>query len=105
MFLVAWRPSPEAGIYDDRGTLHVVIKMLFAQVQAVLPPSIRLIQAGLLISVFEYAHDLKNAALVSLTSCSKMAYLSRPNAHTSGEARSETMEERNLWWGLVIYER
>ena len=105
MFLVVWQPSPEAGIDDDRGTLHVVIKMLFAQVQAVLPPSTRLIQAGLLISVFEYAHELKNAALVSITSCAKMAYMMRPNAHTSGEARSETREERNLRWGLVIYER
>ena len=105
MFLVVWQPSPESGIDDDRGTLHVVIKMLFAQVQAVLPPSTRLIQAGLLISVFEYAHELKNAALVSITSCAKMAHIMRPNAHTSREARSETREERNLRWGLVIYER
>ena len=105
MFLVVWRPSPESGIDDDRGTLHVVIKMLFAQVQAVLPPSMRLIQAGLLISAFEYAHELKNAALASISSWAKMAYILRPNAHTSGEARFETREERNLWWGLVIYER
>ena len=105
MFLLVWRPSPESTIDDDRGPLHVVTKMLFAQVQAVLPPSMRLIQAGLLISVFEYAHELKTAALLSLTSWAKMAYIIRSNAHTSGEARSETREEKNLWWGLVIYER
>ena len=105
MFLVVWQPSPESGIDDDRGTLHVVIKMLFAQVQAVRPPSMRLIQAGLLISVFEYAHELKDAALVSITSWAKMAYIMRSNAHTNAEARSETREERNLWWGLVIHER
>ena len=105
MFLVVWRPSPESGIDDDRGNLHVVIKMLSAQVQAVLPPSMRLVQAGLLISVFEYAHGLKTAALLSITSCAKMASIMRANAHTSGEFGSETREERNLCWGLVIYER
>ena len=105
MFLVVWRPSAESGFDDDRGNLYVVVKMLFAQVQAVHPPSLRLIQSGLLISVFEYGHELKNAALISITSCSKMAYLIRPNPHNSDEVRSETREERNLWWGLAIYER
>ena len=79
--------------------------MLFAQVQAILPPSTRLLQAGLLISIFEYAHELGNAAFVSIGSCAKMASIIGPNAHTSGKTKYESEEERNLWWGVVIYER
>lgn len=105
MFLVVWRPSPDAAIDDDRGTLRVLTKMLFAQVQAVLPPSTSLTQACLLISIFEYAHELGDAAFVSIGSCAKMASVTRRNTHSSGKARYETEEERNLCWGVAIYER
>ena len=105
MFLNIWRPPPESGIDDDRGALYVVVKMLFAQVQAVLPPSIRLIQAGLLVSVYEYAHELNNAALISIASCAQMAHIIWPNSHPSDVVRSGTKEGRNLWWGLAIFER
>lgn len=103
MFLVVWQPSPD--VDDDRATLHVVTKMLFAQVQAIFPPNTRLIQTGLLISIFEYAHELGDAAFVSIGTCAKMATRTGPDARAGGESRFATEEERNLWWGVVIYER
>jgi hypothetical protein len=105
MFLVVWRPSPDAVVDDERATLRVRTKILFAHVQAVLPPSTRLTQTCLLISIFEYAHQLGDAAFISIGSCAKMASITGRNAHGSGKARYETEEERNLCWGVAIYER
>jgi hypothetical protein len=84
-----------------------------AQVQALFPPSICAIQAGILLSLYEYAHGHPDKAFTSLASSARTAYTAGI-ASTSMSAASEDAdadvllqraEEANTWWGLVICER
>lgn len=110
MFLVTWQPPPEA--LDELETLHVITKMLFSQVQATCSPSTRLVQAGLLISVFEYARGLGKPSFLSIGLCARMAItigLHRRGdneiAYTNNESEYQRDQEKNVWWGILIYER
>ena len=72
-----------------------------------------MIQAGLLIATYEYAHGLTKAAYISIGTCARMGYAgglhrgqldwSSLGGHLSPTLKEE--EEHNLWWGIVICER
>jgi hypothetical protein len=110
MTLVSQLPSNHLSGGDDLEALYISTKMLFAQVQAFASPSLCLIQAGLLISTYERGHGLWEAAYVSVGTCARMAFATGLNRRvTEGqsgrEAISQSEEEKNLWWGIVICER
>lgn len=104
----------------DRTTLHLAARSLFAQVQLVSSqPSVHLIQAGLLLAVYEYARGQPDDAFASITGCARMAYaagiwrgvsppLATPETLPGGSAASSYLqaeEAANAWWGLIICER
>ncbi|KAI0155265.1 hypothetical protein GGR57DRAFT_93086 [Xylariaceae sp. FL1272] len=129
ILLLTSTPRPDPSISPqsntrkiDRVSLYLTARALFAQVQALYTPTKRLIQAGLLLSMYEYVQGRPDAAITSLAGCARMAYAHCGNkpAHlpteTSKEqhiSRLETDREYRLgveeatttWWGLVICER
>ncbi|KAK8110302.1 uncharacterized protein PG998_006759 [Apiospora kogelbergensis] len=94
-------------------SLYLTAKYLFAQVQCTLPPSVHLIQAGLLIAIYEYTRGQPDQALITISLCARLAYAARiyqsagvhANSLDGRRTRSEAREEANTWWGIVIYER
>lgn len=94
-------------------SLYLTAKYLFAQVQCTLPPSVHLIQAGLLIAIYEYTRGQPDQALITISLCARLAYAARihqsarvhANSLDVRRTRSEAREEANTWWGIVIYER
>lgn len=108
---------------DQRQSLHLAARSLFAQAQvqaqASLPPSLHLIQAGLLLALYEFAHGHPDDAFAAVASCARMAYAARmhPPSRRSrrptqtagpGAGTSPGLEEKeaaNTWWGIVICER
>ncbi|KAI1378394.1 hypothetical protein F4677DRAFT_443607 [Hypoxylon crocopeplum] len=113
--LITHNPSPGTSRLEtvDQHTIHVSARSLFAQLQAVLPPSVHLIQAGLLISMYEYAHGQVDQAFASITGCARIAYSARIHnrdftrraQETGVVTELEAEEAFNTWWGLVICER
>ena len=95
----------------DEESLYMTTKLLFAHAQSLVPSSINLIQAGLLIATYEYAHGLSNAAYISIGACARMAFAvalherSGPQGLSNDQPCIKEEEERNLWWGIVICER
>jgi hypothetical protein len=100
----------------ERTTLHLAARSLFAQVRALSPPSVHLIQAGVLLAVYEYAQGQPDAAFASLAECARMAYAAHiwrrkprlPHEDSPrGSASSYLLAEEaaNTWWGLIICER
>ncbi|KAH6617167.1 hypothetical protein F5144DRAFT_585644 [Chaetomium tenue] len=107
----------------DRATLHLAARSLFAQVRVASPPSVHLIQAGLLLAVYEYARRRPDDANASLAECVRMAYaahiwrsasvspLQPPHAslnHSPTKLATSCLqaeEAANTWWGLIIFER
>ncbi|KAL2862495.1 fungal specific transcription factor domain-containing protein [Aspergillus lucknowensis] len=91
-----------------RESLYLAAKTLLAQVQGCLPPSIPLIQATLLLAVYEYANGRPEVAFVTVAACARMAYGARihDRRHLLHKAsRLEVEEAANTWWGIVLCER
>jgi hypothetical protein len=95
---------------DQLDSMYLTTKMLFAQVQVTVPSSLCLIQAGMLIATFERAHSMFEAAYVSIGTCARMAFAlglhqRRNRAEECDTDISQSEEEKNLWWGIVMCDR
>ncbi|KAK6855660.1 hypothetical protein PG995_007811 [Apiospora arundinis] len=98
---------------DTQQSLYMTTKSLFAQVQSTIPPSIRLVQAGMLIALYEYTQGEADQAFITISLCARLAYAARLH-RSAGRcsdgwdrhgARPEALEASNTWWGIVIWER
>lgn len=76
------------------------------------PPSIELLQAGVLLAGYEYSHGAYASAYSTLSETAGMAYKRGvgPGQHVEGQdtrvtTAIEEQESRALWWGLFILEQ
>jgi hypothetical protein len=88
-----------------RQSLYLATKALLAQVQGSLQPSISLIQATLLLAIYEYANGRPEVALVTIAGCARMAYAARIYVRHHDGNQLEVEEAGNTWWGIIMYER
>lgn len=111
MCLITYRLSEQSGSAFGLDSLYLLTKMLYAHVQGLIPASTCLIQAGLVISVFEYLHGSGKGAFMSIGLCARMAYatgiyhISSSPPILDHEAWLKAEEARNVWWAIVIFER
>lgn len=110
MCLITHHRSRVTAQLINQDAIYFTTKMLFAHVQAFLSSSPSLIQAGVLISIYEYAHGKLDTAYNTIADCARMAHEIGLHKLTSlnppeNEARFIGEEEKNLWWAIVIYER
>lgn len=89
-----------------RQALYLAVKSLFAQVQGFTSPSVNLIQAGILLALYEYSNGRPDDAFVSINSCSRMGYAAFLHCEQSTVLPElEEDEAANTWWGIIICER
>jgi hypothetical protein len=105
---------PEKSGHDessvDQFSLYLVAKTIFTQVYSSSPPSLHLIQTGIILATYEYANGKVENALSSIGLCARMGYacrihLSNPNTKLEGNEFLQAEEEANTWWGIAICER
>ncbi|XXH00062.1 hypothetical protein Hte_006404 [Hypoxylon texense] len=92
----------------DRHTIFVPARSLFAELKAVSLPSVHLIQAGLLLALYEYANGQPERAFASIASRARMAYsagIHRCRQQCVDDSAVGAAEAANTWWGIVICER
>ncbi|KAI4858494.1 hypothetical protein F4820DRAFT_442346 [Hypoxylon rubiginosum] len=109
----------------DRRSLHLATRSFLAQVQVSFRPSIYLIQARLLLAVYDYMRGRPDDAFASIAGCARMAYAARlhlynhPSLQPPGfqeaatnvdtdvdtDLQLEAKEAANTWWGIAICER
>lgn len=80
-------------------SLYSATKAFYAQAQASLPLSLSIIQAGVIIALFEFSSDRVHEAFASIGNCARLGYTARLHLAQAGE------EEANTWWGIIICER
>ncbi|KAI8412164.1 hypothetical protein FOFC_08792, partial [Fusarium oxysporum] len=91
--------------------VHVTVKTLYAQVQAITHASIPLIQTGVILSAYEYASGQIGSAYISIASCIRMAQVVGVEAAYDNlgavqeETRLHATSEWNLWWSIIVLER
>jgi hypothetical protein len=101
------KPLKRDSVYRD-------VKALFGLVQSFRSPSLDLIQAHLLLAMFEYAQGMQDAAYMTIATCARMGYICHleaakyPKTETEGDGTlsyGEAEEQGNTWRGIKIYER
>jgi hypothetical protein len=92
--------------------IYVATKSLMAQAQALCTPTTSLVQAGVLLAVYEYAHGYPEQAFMTIGSYARMAYVAqlRSVPALTRNALPQTdwtieEEEINTMWGIRICER
>ncbi|KAF2491658.1 hypothetical protein BU16DRAFT_565360 [Lophium mytilinum] len=116
---LGYQPKHDVNQSVKQQSLYLPAKSLFAQVQVSCSSSIPLIQAGLLLAIYEYTHGRAEDAFVTIAGSARMAYAARIHArdnyqtqmtpaashNTNGDILLQAEEAANTWWGIVIYER
>ncbi|KAF5587215.1 Zn(II)2Cys6 transcription factor (Eurofung) [Fusarium pseudocircinatum] len=74
--------------------VHVTVKTLHAQVQAIMHASIALIQSGVILSAYEYATGQTDSAYISIAACIRMAQV--VGVETAYEKLGAVQEETRL---------
>ncbi|EWY82097.1 hypothetical protein FOYG_14218 [Fusarium oxysporum NRRL 32931] len=91
--------------------VHTTVKTLYAQVQAMMHASASLVQAGIILSAYEYASGQIDSAFISIAACIRMAQVvgvdtayNRLDA-VQEETRLQATSEWTLWWSIIVLER
>lgn len=104
-------PAGDPRAIELQDSLYLTTKCLYVYLQAILPPSISSLQAGLLIATFEHASGLCPEAYMTIGGCARGSFLMRlsRNPSTRGprgtKAWLRAVEAKNLWWGILIRDR
>ncbi|KAL5046500.1 hypothetical protein BDW71DRAFT_64130 [Aspergillus fruticulosus] len=111
MYMLTYSPDPDRpdGRHVDPSTLYLAAKSLFSQAQTIGRPSLNLIQAGILIAVYEYWRGELDRGFVSIGGCARMAYAAGLKRPTSLPSMNNDVypdeEDGSTWWGICMCER
>lgn len=103
--------TPEASATGDcsQDPLYRRVRRLLIVGDAEMEPCLDLVQARLLLAVYELGHGIRSAVYLTIGACARMALdlgLDRAQTLHDGDATSSLEEERRrVWWGIVILER
>ena len=90
-------------------SLYMTVKSVFAQVQSLLCASTAIVQAGVLVATYEYACGRVEIAYTSIGLTSRMCHVLGIDEYKSNPSTTPTnpksLEERNVWWGVIVLER
>jgi hypothetical protein len=111
MRVITQHPPTALHIDKDHDVLYLAFKTLFTQVRLLIPSSMYLIQAGIIIASYEHAHGMIEAAYDSIGICARMAFaVGLQNIRCSKALQGtdvwyEDEEALCTWWGLMICDR
>jgi hypothetical protein len=112
VLLVTTNPfDDEAGISPIETHLYLTTKYQFSLCTSLSYPSIELVQAGILIAVYEYSQGAADMAYVTIGTCARLSSLlglhkavSCPS-NTTEEIQNMVEEENCTWWAIVVVDR
>ncbi|KAI9045456.1 fungal specific transcription factor domain-containing protein [Aspergillus affinis] len=101
---------PPAESQSPRSALYSTVKHFQLEVEASGALSIQVLQAGVLISLYELGHGIYPAAFLTIGACARYAYalgisVSRTVYTKKVLALVEAEERRRVWWAIVILDR
>ncbi len=100
---------PEAA-KDPRTPIYHATKKFYTGVENSGNFSIQVLQAGILIALYELGHGIYPSAYLSIGSCARYAYALGINPTAKSHAIKvltliELEEKRRVWWAIVILDR
>jgi hypothetical protein len=105
--LINWIPSASA---NPKTPMYTVAKQYFFELETAGSFSIRVVQAGLLILLYELGHCIYPAAYMSVSICARQAVAlgfdkDIKQVNTTGLPWDKLEERRRVWWAILILDR
>jgi hypothetical protein len=95
---------------NPRTSMYFIAKQFYLQVETAGVFSIQVLQAGILISLYELGHAIYPSAFLSIGACARYAYALDINGNAMSQVSKpftwvEQEERRRVWWAIVILDR
>lgn len=105
--LINWTPTASI---NPKTPLYIAAKQFFFELEAAGNLSIRVIQAGILITLYEFGHCIYPAAYISIGTCARHAIALEIDKDikqdtTTGLPADNVEERRRVWWAILILDR
>jgi hypothetical protein len=99
---------PQAGANGSRTPLYYAVRHFYVEVEAAF--SILVLQAGVLVALYELGHGIYPAAYLSIGTCARYAHALGINVGRTVPTRRvltfvEVEERRRVWWAIVVLDR
>lgn len=105
MFLVTRPPGNNSSPREMQTKLYFETKTLHAFMLSSGRSAIEVIQAGLLISLYEVGHGMTEAAQITIAVASRMAMKMKAVQYRNSSRNIQNTEFGRLWWGIVTLDR
>jgi hypothetical protein len=103
MYLVTRQPGKPSGIKEMQTPIYFEAKTLLTTLTSSGNLSIEVIQAGVLLSLYEQGHGMIDVAQLTMSVCTRMAMKMKVALRAAPELQNTDFGR--LWWGLVILDR
>jgi hypothetical protein len=103
MYLVTRQPGKLSGIKEMQTEIYFEAKTLLTTLTSSGNSTIEVIQAGLLLSLYEQGHGMIGVAQLTMSVCTRMAMKMKVAMRAAPELQNTDFGR--LWWGLVILDR
>ncbi|KAF2034216.1 hypothetical protein EK21DRAFT_15160, partial [Setomelanomma holmii] len=102
MSLLTNNPAHHNQASMERSTIYLCAKTYLAQFQVMFPVCIQWVQAGIFVSMYEYACGKPDTALATIDNCARQAYKLGIHQKPTTPGWSEGW---NTWWATRMFER
>jgi hypothetical protein len=103
MYLATRQPGNSSGIKEMQTEVYFEAKTLLTTLTSSGNITIEVIQAGLLLSLYEQGHGMIDVAQLTMSVCTRMAMKMKVALRAAPELQNTDFGR--LWWGLVILDR
>ncbi len=103
MYLVTRQPGQSSGVKEMQSPVYFEAKTLLTTLTSSGNSTIEIIQAGLLLSLYEQGHGMIDVAQLTMSVCTRMAMKMKVALRAAPELQNTDFGR--LWWGLVILDR
>jgi hypothetical protein len=103
MYLVTRQPGNTSGIKEMQTPLYFEAKTLLTALTSSGHSSIEVIQAGVLLSLYEQGHGMIDVAQLTMSVCTRMAMKIKVALRAAPELQNTDFGR--LWWGIIILDR
>jgi hypothetical protein len=97
-------------VKNPQTLIYFAAKQFYLVIETAGILSIQVLQAGILISLYELGHAIYPAAFLSIGACARYAYAIGINRNATSQISQpltwvEQEERRRVWWAIVILDR
>jgi len=105
MHLVISVPGNSKGFESVSNSTYFQAKSIYSLRASSGKPSVEIVQAGALLSLYEYGHGMVEAAQLTLATASTMSIKMVKHQRKIQTHKIEDTDIGHLWWGVVMLDR